>query len=203
MVNQYSKGSKNCIDMVFHEGCMPAKSPQPMISLDQGGKALQVKWKLSECLFTDKQAMAQSIPKDSTQYTGYADALDSIHQARVTPINKYYQGAPQVIALYRECRGNPVTKRSCVLTNKVVHFKGQDHIQFNSMHVTTLKVAKDCHTLILGPKFEGITKFGDVGSIKHNGGGGGSSGRAGGRGGWCPPPPEVKDNDLSSSDNDE
>ncbi len=70
----------------------------------------------------------------------------------------------------------------------------------------TLKVTKDHHTLTLGPKFEGITKFRDVRSLKCNGGGGGG-GRGGGkgsRGGWCPPPPVVKDrdNDLSSSDNE-
>jgi hypothetical protein len=71
------------------------------------------------------------------------------------------------------------------------------------MYATTLKVAKDHHTLTLGPKFTGIAKFGDVQSTKHGGGGGGGSGGVGGRGGWCPPPPEVKDDNLSSNDNDE
>jgi hypothetical protein len=119
------------------------------------------------------------------------DTLDRIHQAGVTPIDKYYQGAPQVIARDQKCTGNPVTRCWCVLTGKAVHFEGQDHIQFNSMYVTTLKVAKDHHTLTLGPKYVGITKFTDVGSIKHNGGGGGGSGGGGGRGGWCPPPSKV------------
>jgi hypothetical protein len=90
-VNQYSNGSKNHIDVVFHKGGMPSKRAQPMMSLNQGGKALQVEWKLSKRLFMDKQAMAQSIPKDSMRYTGYADTLDRIHQAGVTPINKYYR----------------------------------------------------------------------------------------------------------------
>jgi hypothetical protein len=107
-----------------------------------------------------------------------------------------------VIALDRECTGNLVTKRWCVLTNEVVHYDGQDHIQFNYMYVMTLKVSK-CHTLTLGPKFAGIAKFRDVGTIKRDGGGGGGSGGAGGRGGRCPPPPEEKDDDLSSSDDDE
>jgi hypothetical protein len=31
------------------------------------------------------------------------------------------------------------------------------HRQFNSMYVATLKVAKNCHAIILGPKFAGIT----------------------------------------------
>jgi hypothetical protein len=55
-VNQYSKGSKNRINVDFHEGGVPAKSAQPKMSLNQGGKALQVKWKQSKRLFTDEQA---------------------------------------------------------------------------------------------------------------------------------------------------
>jgi hypothetical protein len=93
------------------------------------------------------------IPKDSAWYNGYADTLNRIHQAGVTPVDKFYQGAPQVITLDRECMGNPVTNRWCVLTDKVVHYDGRDNIQFNSMYVMTLKVTKDCQTLTLGPKF--------------------------------------------------
>ncbi len=115
MVNHYSKGSKNCIDVVFHEGGIPSKRAQPMMSLDQGGKALKVEWKLSERFFTDEQGMAQAIPKDSAWYNGYADTLDRIHQAGVFPVDKYYQGAPQVIALNRECTGNPVTNQGGAL----------------------------------------------------------------------------------------
>jgi hypothetical protein len=146
-VNHYSKGSNNCMDMVFHKGGIPSKRAQPVMSLDQGGKTLKIKWKLSKQLFTDEQATAQAIPKDSAWYNGYTDTLDRIHQARVFPIDKYYQGAPQVIVLDWECTGNPVTNHWCVVTNKVVHYEGRDHIQFNSMYVTTLKVFKDCHTL--------------------------------------------------------
>jgi hypothetical protein len=58
MVNHYSKGSKNCINVVFHEGGVPSKRAQPVMSLNQGGKALQVKWILSEHLFMDEQATA-------------------------------------------------------------------------------------------------------------------------------------------------
>jgi hypothetical protein len=60
-------------------------------------------------------------------------------------------------------------------------FKGQDHIQFNSMYVTNLKVAKDRHTLTSAPKFAGIANFEDVGSTKRGGGSGGGSGGVGGR----------------------
>jgi hypothetical protein len=87
--------------------------------------------------------------------------------------------------------------------NKFVEFKGRKHRQFNSMYITTLKVAKDCHTLASGPKFVGIANFGDVGSSKSRSGGGGSSSGGGGRGGgggWSyKPPPEVKDDTSSSS----
>ncbi len=175
-----------------------------MISLNQEGKALKVKWKLSKRLFTDKQGMAQAIPKDSTWYNGYADTPDRIHQAGVMPIDKFYRGVLQRIALDWECTGNLVTNRWCVLTDKVVHYESQDHIQFYSMYVTTLKVTKDHHTLTSGPKFAGIAKFGNVGSLKCDGGGRGRGQGKGGRGGWCPPPPVVKDrdNNLSSSDDE-
>jgi hypothetical protein len=204
MVNHYSKGSKNCIDVVFHKGGIPSKRTHPVMSLDQGGKALKVEWKLSKRLFMDKQATAQAIPKDSARQNGYTDTPDRIHQAGVMPINKFYQGAPQRIALDWECMGNPVTNCWCIFTNKVVHYKGRDHIQFNSMYVTTLKVAKDCHTLTSGPKFAGITEFGNVRSLKCNGGGGGRGGGKDGRGGWCPPTAVVKDrdDDLSSSEDE-
>jgi hypothetical protein len=172
------------------------------MSLDQGGKALKVEWKLSKRPFMDEQATVQMIPKDSAWYNRYADTLDRIHQAGVTPVDKFYQGAPQVIALDWECMGNLVTNHWCVLANEVVHYDGRDHKQFNSMYVTTLKVAKDPHTLTLGPKFAGIAKFGDIGSIKRDGGGRGGSGGKGGRGGWCPPPPVVKDRDEDSSSSD-
>jgi hypothetical protein len=68
LVNHYSKGNKNHIDMVFHKGGIPSMRAQPVMSLDQGGKALKVKWKMSNRLFMDKQAMVQIIPKDSAWY---------------------------------------------------------------------------------------------------------------------------------------
>ncbi len=89
-VNHYSKGSKNCINVVSHEGGIPSERAHPVISLDQGGKALKVEWKLSKHLFSDKQATVQVIPKDSARYNGYADTPDRIHQAGVMPIDKFY-----------------------------------------------------------------------------------------------------------------
>jgi hypothetical protein len=98
-VNPYSRGSKNCINVVFHNGGVPSKSEEPVISLNHGGKALRVKWKrvkwkLPKMLFTDLQATAQRIPKDSARFNGYGHTQDCMHQARVHPIEKYYRLVP-------------------------------------------------------------------------------------------------------------
>jgi hypothetical protein len=112
----------------------------------------------------------------------------------------------QVLTLDRDCTGNPVTVHWDVPMYEFVEFEGPKHRQFSSMYVTTLKVAKDCHTLTLGPKCAGNAKVGDVGSSNRRSGGGGSGSGGGGGGsggGWSyKPPPKVKDNALSSSDNE-
>ncbi len=41
-VNPYSRGSKNRIDVVFHDSGVPSKAEEPVITLDHGGKALRV-----------------------------------------------------------------------------------------------------------------------------------------------------------------
>ncbi len=203
-VNPYSRGSKNCMDVVLHDGGVPSKSKEPMISLNHGGEALCVEWKLPEKLFTDLQATAQGIPKDSAYFNGYGHTQDHMHQARVHPVKKCYRLVPQVLPLNQECTGNPVTMRWDVPMNMFVEVEGHKHRQFNSMCVTTLKVAKDRYILTLGPKFVGIANFGDVGSSKSkSGGGGGNSIGGGNRGGWSyKPPPKVKDDALSSSDDE-
>jgi len=58
-----------------------------MMMLNFGGKALHIKWKVSECLYFDKQATSQGIPMDSLRYTGYVDTMDHMHQAGVTTID--------------------------------------------------------------------------------------------------------------------
>jgi hypothetical protein len=76
MVNPYSRGSKNRIAVVFHDSGVPSKVEEPVITLDRGGKALHVKWKLPEKLFTDLQATAQGINEDSAQFNGYGHTQD-------------------------------------------------------------------------------------------------------------------------------
>ena len=74
-VNPYSRGSKNRIDVVFHDSGVPSKAEEPVITLDHGGKALCVEWKLPEKLFTDLQATAQGIDEDSIR-TRKIDDID-------------------------------------------------------------------------------------------------------------------------------
>jgi hypothetical protein len=76
------------------------------------------------------------------------------------------------------------------------------HHQFNLMYVTTLKVAKNCHTIVSGPNFAGIAQFGNVATNRGGGRGGGTGGNGGSsKGKWCPPPPEV-DNESSSNNSE-
>ena len=161
-VNPYSKGSKNRINVGFHKGGMPPQSTKPMMMLDFGGKALQIEWKASECLYSDKKATSQGIHVNSACYTVCADTMDRMHQAGVRAVDGYYLGAPQVIHLDQECMGNPKTCCWSILTNNVVYWEDHNHVQFNSMYITTLKVVKDRHNLVSGPKLAGITQFRNV-----------------------------------------
>jgi hypothetical protein len=202
-ISPHSKWSKNMIDVVFHKSGMSPEFGKPVMMLELGGKALQVRLKASECLYLDKQVTSQGIPMDSAHYMGYAEAMDCMHQAKVTAINGYHRGAPQVIHLDQECTGNPKTYRWSILTNNEVFWEDCNHVQFNSMFVTTRKVAKNRHTIALGPKFAGIAQFGNITNRGGGGGGGiGGGGSGGGRGKWCLPPPKM-DNDLSSNDLDD
>ena len=189
--------------MVFHEGIIPPQTAKPVMMLDLGGNALCIKWKACDSLYSDEQATSQGIPKDSACYMGYADTMDCMHQAGVTAINGYQRGAPQVIHPNRECTGNPKTHCWSILTDNMVNWMGRDHVHFISMYVTTLKVAKDHHTLVSGPKFTGIAQFRNVATNRRGSREGGTGGGCGGgKGGWCPPPPKV-DDDLSSDDSDD
>ena len=90
-VNPYSRGSNNRINVVFHGGSVPFKSKEPVISLNQGGKALRVEWKLPKKLCTDLQATAQGILKDCAPFNGYGHTQDRMQQAGVHPVKKCYR----------------------------------------------------------------------------------------------------------------
>ncbi len=130
--------------------------------------------------------------------------MDRMYQSGVTAIDGYHRGAPQVIPLEQECTGTPKTCPWSILTDNEVFWEGRIHHQLNLMYMTTLKMAKNHHTIVLGPKFAGIAQFGNIPNNRGGGGGGGTSGGGGGGKGkwWCPPSPEV-DNELSSNNSED
>ena len=197
--------------MVFHDSGVPSKAEEPVITLDHGGKAPCVEWKLPEKLFTDLQATAQGINEDSARFNGYGHTQDRMQRAGVHPVERFYRSVPQVLTLDQECTGNPIIKRWDMPTDAFVQCEGGMHRQFNSMYVVTLKVAKDRKTLTSGPKFAGMANFGDVRLSKCKNGGGGSGGGGGGGGGGgsgggryqapsLPPPKKVEDEENSNND---
>ena len=75
-------------------------------------------------------------------------------------LDGYHRGTPQLIYLDVECTGNLKVKIWSVPTKETVLFKGKKHIQFNPMHVCTLKVAGDRQGITAQPQRWGITDFG-------------------------------------------
>jgi hypothetical protein len=181
-VNPYAHSSKNKIDVVLHEGGVPSKDAQPQVSLLLGGKTLSVQWKTSEKLFSELQASAQGIARDSSRFMGYSDTMQELKKAGVVPIEGYYRGPPQIIKLDVECTGEPKVKISPVLSKETVFYKGKQHVQFNSMYVCTLKVAGERHGITAQAQRGEIVDFGFLGSQNSasidRGGGGGDGGNA-------------------------
>ena len=122
-VNPWLKGTKNYIDVVFHNGDVPDKTEEPNITLDEGGKALRVEWKLPKKLFTAMQATAQSIPVDSARHNVYCNTQDQMKAAGVHPVKKCYRSGPQVVSLKHKCTGIPKTFHFDVLTNNHVPYE--------------------------------------------------------------------------------
>ena len=196
-VNPYAHRSKNKIDVVLHEGGVPSKDAQPQVSLLLGGKTLSVQWKTSEKLFSELQASAQGIPRDSSRFMGYSDTMQEMKKGGVVATDGFFRGPPQIIQLGVECTGNPKVKQRPVLTNEKVFYKGKDHVQFNSMYVCTLKVAGDRHGITAQPKRGDIVDFGFLGSQESasSNRGGGVDGEARGE--------RVEESDESSESEDE
>jgi hypothetical protein len=124
----------------------------------------------------------------------YEETMDMMHNAGTKAVDGFFCRTRQVVALNVKCTGVPTTNRYNILTNKTVFFKGREHIQFDSMYVTTLKVAKGRHSRVKATKEAGIAAFG---TLKHEplssrggndggGGGGGGGGRGKGRKGDDP-----------------
>jgi hypothetical protein len=73
--NPYAKGSKNKIDIILHEGGVPPDDAEPHVTLLPGGMTLSNQWKAPEKLYTELQATAQKIRRDSSRFMGYSDTL--------------------------------------------------------------------------------------------------------------------------------
>ena len=161
---------------------MPSKDAQPQVSLLLGGKTLSVQWKTSEKLFSELQASAQGIARDSSRFMGYSDTMQEMKKAGVVAIEGYYRGPPQIIKLDVECTGEPKVKIRPFPTKETVLYNGKHHIQFNSMYVCTLKVAGERHGITAQAQRGEIVDFGVLGSQNSasidRGGGGGDGGNA-------------------------
>ncbi len=96
-MNPYAHGSKNKIDIALHGGGVHSKDAQPQVSFLLGGKALSVQWKTSEKLFSELQALAQGILRDSSRFMGYSDTMQEVKKAGVVVTNDFFRGPPQII----------------------------------------------------------------------------------------------------------
>ena len=185
-VNPYSKGSKSRVDIVVHDSGVPADDRKPNIKLDVGGRSVEFEWKLPESHFSDEQAEVQAIDRNSSRYSAYEDTMDKMHKAGTKAVDGFFRGTSQVVDLNVECTGVPTTQRYNILTDKTVYYKGREHIQFDSMYVTTLKVAKGRHSRVKATKEAGIAAFGKLKSepVSGRGNDGGGGGGGGGGKGW-------------------
>jgi hypothetical protein len=189
-INPYAKGSKNKINIVLHEGSVPPDDAKPHVTLLPGGTTLSIQWKAPKKLYTKLQATAQKIRRDSSHFMGYSDTMQLMRNNGVAAMEGYHRGAPQIIHLDVKCTGDPKVMRWKVPTKVRVYCDKKEHIQFNTMYVCTLKVAKDRHGLQTQPEDAGIADFGFLGS--QNSASMERGGRAGKR-------VEVKDGSSDSS----
>ncbi len=164
IINIYTKGSKNKINIVLHEGSVPPKDAQPHNTLLPGGMMLNVQWKAPEKLYTEQQATTQKIKRNSSLFMGYSNTMQLMRNNGVAPLEGNHRGAPQIIHL--DVTGDPKVKHWKVPT-KVRVYHDKKHIQFNTMYVCTMKVAKNRHSLTAQPEDAGIVDFGFLGSQKH------------------------------------
>jgi len=106
-MNPYAHGPKNKIDIVLHEGGVPSKDAQPQVSLLLGGKALSVQWKTSGKLFSELQASAQGIPRDSSRFMGYSDTMQEMKKVRVVATDGFFRGLLKSSSWVLSARGTP------------------------------------------------------------------------------------------------
>ena len=140
-VNQFPSDDHDKIHLVLHEGGLPGKSAQPIVTLQGDGMHVHITWKVKQQLFSDLQATAQGISKDSAQFASYNNNMQIMKRDGVTATDGYITGEPQVVRLQVKCVGFPLLKRMAVPTGETwTDGKGNKHKQCNSMYVVELRV---------------------------------------------------------------
>ena len=82
-------------------------TPSPTSPCYLGGMTLSIQWKAPEKLYTELQATAQKIRRDSSHFMGYSDTIQLVRNNGVTAVEGYHRGAPQIIHLDIEGTGDP------------------------------------------------------------------------------------------------
>jgi hypothetical protein len=163
-INPYTKGSKNKVDIIPHEGSVPPNNAQPHVTLLSGGMTLSIQWKAPEKLYTKQQATTQKIRRESAHFMGYSNTMQLMRNNGVTPMEGYHRGAPQIIHLDVKCTGDPKVKHWKVLTKVRVYHDKKEHKQFNMMYVCTMKVARGRHGLTVQPEDAGLWTLASLGA---------------------------------------
>jgi nicotinate-nucleotide pyrophosphorylase len=117
-VNQFPSDDHDKIHLVLHEGGLPGKSAQPIVTLQGDGMHVHITWKVKQQLFTDLQAIAQGISTDSAQFASYNNNMQIMKKDGVTPTDGYITGEPQIVRLQVKCVGFPLLKRMAVPTGE-------------------------------------------------------------------------------------
>ena len=135
--------------------------------------------------------------------------MDRMFRTGNQAVGGFFRGAPQVVNLDVECTGVPKTWCYNILSDRTIRFQGQDHIQFDSMYVCTLKVVMSRCSRVRATKDAGIAAFGKnkCEGLSRSGSGGGGGGGGEGVSGWpksaCRQPPPVEDGSSSSSSDED
>jgi hypothetical protein len=97
-------------------------TPSPTSPCYLGGMTLSIQWKAPEKLYTELQATAQKIRRDSSHFMGYFNTMQLMRNNGVIPMEGYHRGAPQIIHFDVKCTGDPKVKRWKVPTKIRVYY---------------------------------------------------------------------------------
>ncbi len=137
--NHYGGNKHDTIDLVLHQAGVPDEKAQPDVTLSSDGYSVAVGWKTPSALLSDKQAKAQKIPHNTTQYQGYNNTMQQMYRDGVRAMQGYYIGSPQVIHLHEKCVEVTEINRHVYLAGYWV-YNGVQHKQFSSTYVVKLHV---------------------------------------------------------------